>query len=421
MDPVTPTMGFGGPNITDYGWTTELVDGPSIVTDYGSTTDFTDSPGKCFPVDPYFDFTENEKQADSYVVSESLKALMLPILYIILVIGTLGNVSFFYVLVRVPYMRNTTNLILANLAVADIAFIVISVTCYSFYFSQPVRSHYGTAQTLGCIGSFIGQYITYYASLALVTLVSAERYFSICSPLKHRSVNTKGRAVKLVICSWLLSLILSGVAMLRYLNLQLHCVKWPKDAKYANLPVTVGYCFPIAPYGLYIANLTESIPFISAFIANSFMYVGIIRRLSNRPALSFKGDKPASLPVRAQQVRNQVSKMLIANGITFFLCNTPFVGISIAFIISHLGGVQLIEIYESLAGILVISHGMLFVNSAINPFIYNATSSHYRQAFRDAFCCADTSGRPRLDSSTLAVINSSKKSDNKNSSFTHKL
>ena len=377
----------------------------------------TEPVDKCQNVGQYIDFTGNELQADTYVIKESLKNIMIPILFTVLVVGTLGNAAFFYVLARIPHMRTTTNIILANLALADIFFIVISVGCYMIYLSQPVRSHYGTAQYIGCIGSFVGQYISYYASLALVTLVSTERYLSICRPLKHRAVNTRSRAVKLIIGSWVLSFVLSGVVMLRYINLDLHCVIWPDSYKYADLPTTIGYCLPAAPWGLLLANLTESIPFISAFIANSLMYVGIIRRLSNRTVLSsIKGNQPASLQQRAQQVRNQVSKMLIANGLVFFLCNTPFVAISISFIVSHLRNESMLAIYESMSGMLVISHGMLFINSAINPFIFNATSSHYRQAFRDAFCCADTSGRPRLDSSTLAAITNSKKQLNKEDS-----
>ncbi|XP_038059868.1 galanin receptor 2a-like [Patiria miniata] len=364
-----------------------------------------------FPTEDIFDLRDDEETAADYVLNEGLKNTMLPVLYTVLVVGVFANLAFFYVIARVPHMRNNTNLFLANLAVADIAFIVISVGMYVTYFSEPVRSHYGTAQHFGCIGAFVGQYITYYASIGLVTLVTAERYASVCRPLRHRSVNTRCRAIKLIIFSWIVSFLLSGVAMLRYTDLNLKCIIWPDTDTFRDLPVIAGYCLPVAPWGLLLANLTESIPFLAAFVANICMYVGIIRRLSNRSVLrtSTKEGQAASLPMKALQVRRQVSKMLIANGVVFFLCNTPLVGISLAFIVSHLRGVPLLKIYESMAGMVVISHGMLFLNSAINPFIYNVTSKHYREAFVDAFCCADTSGRPRLDSSSVAVVSGSKK------------
>ncbi|XP_022095734.1 thyrotropin-releasing hormone receptor-like [Acanthaster planci] len=386
----------------------------SMSSAYNSTLvtipDFDLGQCKDFPANDIVDLRDDEEQAATYVLKESLKNTMLPVLYTVLVVGVSANLAFFYVIARVPHMRNNTNLFLANLAVADIAFIVISVAMYATYFSEPVRSNYATAQHVGCIGAFVGQYITYYASIGLVTLVTAERYASICRPLRHRSMNTRRRAIKLIISSWILSFILSGVAMLRYLNLDLKCIIWPDTDRFRGLSVIAGYCLPFAPWGLLLANLTEAIPFIAAFAANICMYVGIIRRLSNRSVLKIsKDNQAASLSLKAHQVRRQVSKMLIVNGVIFFLCNTPFVGISLAFIVSHLRGVPLLKIYESMAGMVVISHGMLFLNSAINPFVYNVTSKHYRDAFVDAFCCADTSERPRLDSSSLAVVSGSKK------------
>ncbi len=89
------------------------------------------------------------------------------------------------------------------------------------------------------------------------------------------------------------------------------------------------------------------------------------------------------------RVRNQVSIMLIANGVAFFICVAPFQLLCLSVGILDLDGqVVNFEVFVHIAQI------MLYLNSTLNPYIYTATSSLYRQAFRDAFT-GRTSARRR--------------------------
>ena len=87
---------------------------------------------------------------------------------------------------------------------------------------------------------------------------------------------------------------------------------------------------------------------------------------------------------KSNHVRISVIKMLIINGIVFFICHTPY---------SILNVVNLYETFElfpfasepSITLLSWISRAFFLLNSAINPIVYNSTNSMYRAAFKQTF------------------------------------
>ena len=202
-----------------------------------------------------------------------------------LAIGVPGHVSFLLSVARVPYMRTITNIFLVSLSIADVTFLVFTVTSYLLYLPAPVRSHIHSLLNLSCTVSFSVAFLTYFASVGTVWLVSAERYSAICHPLRHIVVHNKRRAVKLVLATWAVSCALTALAVLQYISPDKFCVTWPDDEdtdKFIGLPDIIGFCLPLAPWALIVGNLTASLPLIIALLANAFMYVQIIRTLGGR-------------------------------------------------------------------------------------------------------------------------------------------
>ncbi|XP_033099316.1 5-hydroxytryptamine receptor-like [Anneissia japonica] len=81
--------------------------------------------------------------------------------------------------------------------------------------------------------------------------------------------------------------------------------------------------------------------------------------------------------------------MLICVVISFFICWLPFRILNLWVLISPTTMIPAVGI-SGFYGIVIFARVMIYLNSAINPILYNAISSKFRAAFR-AVCC----GKPR--------------------------
>ena len=333
----------------------------------------------------------NEGDAEAHIVKLMSSTMVLIGMFTVLTIGVSGNITFLLLVVRVKRMRNATNMYLTNLAVVDLAFLCISVITYYFYFTSRVRNHLTTASVVGCIGAFMLPYLTFFVSLTNVTLVTLDKYNAICNPLEYIQRRNGARATKLITGSWIISVLLTAMIMLCYAKLTKYCALWPDKEMYRDLPTVLGYCGPISTAGLVIGHSVEVVVFIVALVGNLFMYARIIKRLG--PRMNNKKLRQNKMHIHAVLIRKQVARLLIVIGTVFFLCMLPYQVIFFGLAIGELLGTPRHDIYIRLVLPLTISHLFVFLNSAANPVIYNLTSSHYRQAFKQVLCCIDVRGR----------------------------
>ncbi|XP_071799985.1 thyrotropin-releasing hormone receptor-like [Asterias amurensis] len=324
-----------------------------------------------------------DAEAAGYVVAITEQWGIIVGMLLVLAFGLPGNLAFLFVIYRLPHMRTITNFFLANLAIADISFLLVTVFMYMIFLSSPIRSDYSVASIFSCVGVFVAPHITYFTSTCCVTVVSLERFYAICKPLQHRAVNTKSRAKRLLLLSWVIAAILTAIAMPKYGVLEMSCIIWPDDEKYQDLPVTLGYCRPVIPWWLVVGEVATLSPFAVALPCNVFMYVRIIHTLSSRSVT--KANSSQSFAPQALQVRNQVARMLIINGMVFFICQATNQFVTAMYIISSINGDNVNDIYDRYATVLDVGRIAVFVNSAVNPIIYTLSSQHYRKAFREAF------------------------------------
>ena len=319
----------------------------------------------------------------------------------VLGIGVIANLAFLFVVFQVSYMRTTTNFYLANLAVADICFISLAVLEKMFAFSaSPVSGDSAYSSSAGCICYAMTVYTTYFASIGLVTLVSLERYFALCAPVKHRRFSVKSRTVKLVIITWVISMVIAACVTLGLSKLISHCVLWPDDDQFEelDLPDTIEFCEPINDKMMYNEYI-QIVAFPLALIGNTVMYWRIIRSLSSRVSSTTPSSSDHN-----RQARNQVAWMLIINGLVFFICHLPFNVLNILELVSLFTGSTFFEPNEIRIFVWV---GRLttFINSAANPFIYTTMSARYRQAYCEAFKCKCRGCNSRVSSCCIKQQN----------------
>ena len=318
---------------------------------------------------------------------------------LIMTVGILGNAAFIFAVSRVKSMQTIINAYLVNMAVADIIFVSSSVITLYGYHTSPVAQDTFFTSWVGCTLAWGLPNMLFFASLLSVTFVTVERYCAICSPLRHRAVAGKKHTARLLIITWIGGVLYGVCVTPDFGQLLSYCVLWPETEEYATFPSTIEYCVPFpSQVGNIFAQVVQITPFVLAMFGNLFMYYRILQELSTRPDANVGGGNASTDPAAAEDpntaaktkfqiIRNQVARLLITNGVIFFVCQAPFRLINLQVILLYTVGEGLFT--ASQFNILIpVGRTMIMVNACINVFVYLTTSSYYRKGFARAFGCS---------------------------------
>jgi hypothetical protein len=125
---------------------------------------------------------------------------------IIFLIGALGNLMVIYVLMKEKELRSFTNYLLANLSIADI---MVLFTCVPSAFHDLYAKERWYLGKLMCYLIFFIENCVGIASILSLLLITLERYYAICQPLKVKSVMTQSRTLKLILLIWCLAILIN--------------------------------------------------------------------------------------------------------------------------------------------------------------------------------------------------------------------
>lgn len=130
--------------------------------------------------------------------------------------------------------------------------------------------------------------------------------------------------------------------------------------------------------------MTISVFFLLPLVILVILYTIIARHLisSDGAMLMVRPSKPE----QSQRARKQVVFMLGAVVLSFFLCLLPFRILTLLVILvseDHWKSFKMEHYYN----VLYFCRVMLYLNSAVNPILYNLMSSKFRKGFRKVYCC----------------------------------
>lgn len=324
---------------------------------------------------------QNASEADTFTYNTGVTLFTTICLPVLLIIGILGNAAFIYVVFRAPRMKTITNCYLVCLSIADSLFLVSAIGSKLWmYIKSPLTPDDGPLGAPGCILVNFVSSTTYIVSLIFITLVSLERFWGVCRP--HRKRDSNRKVFIIISISTALSAILSATFMPSFAAVSVECFIWPEMEPYNTWPNMRIFCEPIKKWHDLYTNGSQTIPFFISLVVNVILYDRIIRGLHK--SMKSTQAKMSARKERDARTRNQVAKMLVINGVVFFVCLAPFELMSLFYMIAeirreHLAPTELIII------MLYISRAMSYLNSAINPIIYTALSVRYREAFKHVF------------------------------------
>ncbi|XP_022088122.1 thyrotropin-releasing hormone receptor-like [Acanthaster planci] len=313
---------------------------------------------------------------------------------VIVALGLLTNGSFLFVVARVPRMWTVTNLYLVQLAVADVMFLVLTETQRIVYFqASPLILDMSVVGFAGSVTLYFFVQFLHTATMILVTVVALEKYFAIFKPFLLRASWVRGnrkRAVKMSIGTWILAALLVSLVGPWHNGFVLTCIVWPEYSSFDGVPDRV-YTLKdnsedMSTYELVTMPQRDSLVYTITFIViasvNSVVFVRIIRALKLRVVPI--GQQNAVLEARITRTRNQVTWMLVINGVLFFVLMAPSKIYALARTISRGSGHEVLDNLQRSYVTNTFSI-LTYLNSAVNPIIYSAVSLRYRRACRRAF------------------------------------
>ena len=255
---------------------------------------------------------------------------------------------------------------------------------------HPLNNKYPFSRSIGCAMFMWQCYIAIYGSMIFVTLMSIERYLAICKPMYHRVINSRNRCIKLVVVSWIVSAMLATNVIPYNSKAFIYCLAWPRNDTFFNdFPIVTTYCGQSSQMIVYgkVFGIFQPMPFFVALLSSIFCYSRIIIQLSRRTITMSNVEQSGSsgnAPSQIVKTRNDIAKMLVVNGIVFFLLSFPVYLCSILNSIQLLTGNVWIS-WLTLSKMFWTGRCLLYINSSINPIIFNVMSARYRDAFRQAF------------------------------------
>uniref|UniRef100_A0A8D2Q858 Thyrotropin-releasing hormone receptor n=1 Tax=Varanus komodoensis TaxID=61221 RepID=A0A8D2Q858_VARKO len=334
---------------------------------------------------------------DREVVAIEYQVVTIFLVLLICGLGIVGNIMVVLVVLRTKHMRTPTNCYLVSLAVADLMVLVAAGL------PNITESIYGSwvYGYIGCLCITYLQYLGINASSCSITAFTIERYIAICHPIKAQFLCTFSRAKKIIIFVWAFT---SIYCMLWFFLLDLNRVTY-KD----TTVVTCGYKVPRSYYSpIYMMDF--GIFYVMPMILATVLYGLIARILFLNPISSDSKESSAtwkndSAPLNKAKVTNksingavasrrQVTKMLAVVVVLFAFLWMPYrTLVVINSFLSH-------PFQEN--WFLLFCRLCIYLNSAINPVIYNLMSQKFRAAFRKLCKCQQKqSEKPTNYSMTL--------------------
>ncbi|CDQ71847.1 thyrotropin-releasing hormone receptor [Oncorhynchus mykiss] len=316
----------------------------------------------------------------------SMEYKVVSIFFVILIcgIGIVGNVMVILVVLTTKHMRTPTNCYLVSLAVADLMVLTAAGL------PNITQSLYGGGWVygyVGCLSITYFQYLGINASSCSITAFTIERYIAICHPIKAQFMCTLSRAKKIIVVVWAFT--------------SLYCAMWfylsdMNELIYDN--ITVVSCEYKVSRNLYLPFIyfTDFAMFYVVPLMLATVLYGFIARilflnpLPADPKENTKWKKESCQGNRMMSTNNsscsttirsrrQVTKMLAVVVVLFALLWMPY---RTLVVVNSFLDKPYLDLW-----FLLFCRICIYLNSAVNPVIYNAMSQKFRTSFKKLCHC----------------------------------
>ncbi|KAJ6635357.1 Allatostatin-A receptor [Pseudolycoriella hygida] len=289
---------------------------------------------------------------------ERVVSMVVPVFFgLIGLAGFVGNGLVVIVVVANQQMRSTTNLLIINLAAADILFVVF---CVPFTATDYVLPEW----PFGDLWCKVVQYmivVTCHASVYTLVLMSFDRFLAVVHPVTSMSLRTERNATLAILLAWVVIVTSAIPVALSHGELN-----YPyKDRNYTA-------CVFLSEMGYSHVGFQVSF-FLSSYVVPltliCLLYMGMLARL-------WKGAPGCKPSAESRKGKRRVTRMVCVVVLAFAVCWLPIQ------IILVLKSFSLYHSSHITVTIQIVSHVLAYTNSCVNPVLYAFLSENFRKAFR---------------------------------------
>jgi len=338
---------------------------------------------------------------------------------LVLAVGVIGNALVLIVIITSKSMRSSTNLFLLNLSLADL--LVLIVCCPNAMIEMYMRTNIWVMGKSMCLMVPFIELTVSHTSVLTILAITVERYYAVCLPLRAGLIWTKNKAGLVCFISWLLSILLTSpmLAIAEYHD----DPEAPMCNTNVDPPWTKGYFLSIIILFFWLP-LFVLVALYAIIASHLTANVQVSRHTGS--TMTQGQAHTQSEPAAVTRGRRQIVIMLGTVVLFFFACLLPFKVLTMWVVISPYEIFDHINI-ELYFNILYFCRLMFYINSAINPILYNTMSSRFRDRFRRVFGCGKSlifkkrSATQSHTSSTRFSNSLSHKVENQNQGWSEKL
>ncbi|XP_017031313.1 allatostatin-A receptor [Drosophila kikkawai] len=282
----------------------------------------------------------------------------------IAITGFLGNLLVILVVVFNNNMRSTTNLMIVNLAVADLLFVIL---CIPFTAADYVTDYW----PFGGFWCRSVQYlivVTAFASIYTLVLMSIDRFLAVVHPIRSRMMRTENITMVAIVTLWVVILVVS--VPVAFIN---------DFAVMSDGKRSIGMCTFKA--NDYISPRTFQVSFfISSYLLPLMIISGLYVRMIMRLWHQGSGVRMSK---ESQRGRKRVTRLVVVVVIAFASLWLP---IQLILLLKSLDIIQINSLPKVVMQ--VSAQTLAYSSSCINPLLYAFLSDNFRKAFYKAINCS---------------------------------
>lgn len=296
---------------------------------------------------------------------EKIFSIVVPILFsMVVLVGLFGNALVVIVVLYNQQMRNTTNLLIINLAVADLLFICCCVPFTACDYALPYWY-------FGEIWCEIVQYLIIvcaYASVYTLVLMSFDRFLAVVYPIDAMRVRTERNAIIAILALWTIILLSCIPALLSHGLLP-----------YDHRGETYYACtFLKDEYNSFVFQI---IFFLTSYLIPVALICGLYLVMLKK---LWHGATPGSRSCEDNRRKRRATQLVVVVVVIFVACWGPIQ------IVLVLKSVDFYSLTTTNVVVQILSQIFAYVNSCVNPILYAFLSDSFKAAFHKVISCGST-------------------------------
>ncbi|XP_064599734.1 adenosine receptor A2b-like [Liolophura sinensis] len=281
---------------------------------------------------------------------------------LIAVASLLGNVLVLWAVAINRRLRTVTNLFIVSLATADLFVAVVAIpSAIASYNGLPKNNFYG------CV--FVNSIVILFTQSSVFSLlaIAIERFMAIKYPYAYETYFTSTNAIKLIIVTWLLSILIGLVPIMGW-NL------YPPTQTHCAFTDVIDMKFMVY-FNFFLCIL---LPLVIMLGFYGYIFHIVRKQMRQIASLQLNRSKDRKERQIIKEIKAAKSLALILG--FFAICWLP---LHIMNSISLLCGDKCPQPYQLLLAAIILSHA----NSAFNPLLYAYCNTLFRLAFKDICLC----------------------------------